>query len=93
LYKIKQFFGCGTIRKNNGDRYCIRFRKFEHLLNVIIPFFVDNQLLTRKKIDFINFRYVIVHIMLNKLHLTEKGRRLAIKIANRMNRKRIRYSP
>ena len=72
LYALKQFFGCGVVRRNHDDRMCWRARKLEHLGNRIIPFFDKHSLKTRKQQDYLVFRRVVL-MMLEKHHLTEEG--------------------
>ena len=75
LYDLKSFFGCGIVRKNRGQSnniYCYRVRNQQHLMLHIIPFFEKHSLLTKKKIDFINFRRVLL-LMEKKEHLTPEG--------------------
>ena len=72
LYKIKSFFGCGIIKPKNGDTMCYCVRKFDHLLNIIVPFFEKHQLKSLKKVDFLKFRKVIMLIE-KKEDLTMEG--------------------
>lgn len=50
--RLKQFFGCGVVRINNGDRLAFRVRKIQDLVTTIIPFFDKHPLQTRKKMTF-----------------------------------------
>jgi hypothetical protein len=72
LHAMKQFFGCGVVRSNHGDRMCYRVRKLEHLLQIILPFFEKHPLKTRKQQDFLVFRDV-VRMMSHRDHLTPEG--------------------
>ena len=72
LYKIKQFFKCGTVKSNHGDRYCFKVRNFKHISENIIPFFEKYKLLTIKGIMFRKFAYVATLIKNNE-HMTLKG--------------------
>ena len=72
LHAIKQFFNCGVVRSNHGDRMCYRVRKLEHLLQIIIPFFENHSLKTRKQQDFLVFRDV-VRMMSHREHLKPEG--------------------
>jgi len=38
LHALKDFFGCGVVRTNHGDRMAFRVRGKEHLLERVIPF-------------------------------------------------------
>ncbi len=86
LYALKSFFGCGVVRVNHGDRYCYRVRGFDHLKNIIIPFFEKHKLLTAKRIDFEKFRDVVLMIE-KKHHLTPEGLEKICEIQQSMNRK------
>lgn len=72
LHHIKAFFGCGVVRRNHGDVMCYRVRNFDHLANIILPFFEKHQLKSLKKVDFFKFRRVIM-LMQQKKHLTDEG--------------------
>ena len=85
LHRIKSFFGCGVIRVNHGDRMAYRVRSIKHLTERIIPFFEKHSLKTKKKLNFISFRKVL--IMINrKQHLTADGVEQIKEIAKKMNR-------
>jgi LAGLIDADG DNA endonuclease family protein len=87
LHALKQFFDCGLVRRNHGDRMCWRVRKFEHIQERIIPFFDKHMLKTRKRLDYQVFRRVI--LKMNKgAHLTPEGIEEIRRIASRMNRGR-----
>ena len=72
LYALKDYFGCGVVRKNHGTRLCYRVRGQDNLLDKILPFFEKHQLKTRKRVDFAKFRKVILLIQ-KKDHLTPEG--------------------
>jgi len=72
LYRLKDYFRCGVVRPNHGDRYCFRVRKLDDLSTVIVPFFEKHQLKTMKKVDFLKFRRV-VRLIQKGAHLTEEG--------------------
>ena len=72
LHALKDYFGCGVIRKNHGTRLCYRVRGQDNLLHKILPFFEKHQLKTRKRVDFAKFRKVILLIQ-KKEHLTLEG--------------------
>ena len=86
LHRLKQFFGCGVVRVNHGDRMCYRVRDSQHLRERIIPFFEKHPLKTRKRIDFAKFRRV-VRMMGAGEHLTREGVEEIRRIASQMNRK------
>lgn len=84
LYALKDYFGCGVVRQNHGTRLCYRVRGHENLLNIIIPFFEKHQLKTRKNVDFLKFRDVVL-LMDNDQHLTPEGLEKIRQIKNTMN--------
>ena len=87
LHALKQHFGCGVVRRNHGDRMCLRVRKLEHLAERIIPFFERHPLKTLKRQDFVRFRRVIL-MMQEGRHLTPEGLEQITKVAQGMNRGR-----
>lgn len=89
LHALKAHFGCGVVRTNHGDRMAYRVRGIEHLLKTIIPFFEKHELKTKKKIDFINFRRVLLK-MENGDHLTLEGIEEIRGLKSKMNRGRSR---
>ena len=86
LYALKKFFGCGVVRTNHGERMAYRVRGIEHLKERIIPFFEKHPLKTKKHIDFLKFRRIIMMID-KKEHLTAEGIKEIKAITNQMNRK------
>jgi len=68
LYGLKDYFGCGVVRKNHGTRLSYRVRGQKNLHDRIIPFFEKHKLKTRKRLDFEKFRKVVL--------LIEKGEHL-----------------
>ena len=72
LYALKNYFGCGVVRKNHGTRLCYRVRGHQNLLEKIIPFFEKHQLKTRKRVDFAKFRKALL-LMEKKEHLKPEG--------------------
>jgi len=86
LHALKSFFGCGVVRRNNGDRMAYRVRGHEHLSKNIIPFFEKHPLKSRKRVDFLKFRDV-VNLMNRGDHLTRDGVERIRSIAGEMNRK------
>ncbi len=85
LHALKAHFGCGVVRTNHGDRMAYRVRKLEHLLQIIVPFFMKHQLKTKKRVDFEKFRDVLL-LMEAGDHLTEAGVVRIRQIASQMNR-------
>ncbi len=72
LYALKQFFGCGVVRQDHGDRMCYRVRSVEHLRERILPFFEKHELRSKKRVDFIKFRRILL-LMERGSHLTTEG--------------------
>jgi len=85
LYALKRFFKCGVVRINHGDRYELRVRKLESLSKIIVPFFEQYSLKSKKKTDFLKFRKII-RLMDQRKHLTQEGVLKIIRIAKQMNR-------
>jgi hypothetical protein len=92
LYALKEFFGCGVVRRNHGDRLSLRVRGLKHLQQIVVPFFVSNPLQSRKRADFDKFRSV-VELMANDRHLALDGLAEIRRIAKQMNRGNLRESP
>jgi len=86
LFALKEHFGCGVVRKNHADRMCFRVRKLEHLLSIIIPFFEQHSLKSRKRADFEKFRRICL-MMEKGEHLTESGLEEIRNVTEQMNRK------
>ena len=86
LFALKQYFGCGVVRKNHDARQCFRVRKLEDLREKIIPFFRKHPLKTRKSVDFHTFCRV-VNLMTQNKHLTVEGMAHIRSLAETMNRR------
>ncbi len=67
LYALKSYFGCGHVKNNSFS-----IRNYRHLYDKIIPFFEKHKLLTKKRIDFEKFRFVIISMIQGK-HLTSES--------------------
>nr|BAL53026.1 homing endonuclease [uncultured Chloroflexota bacterium]BAL54763.1 homing endonuclease [uncultured Chloroflexota bacterium] len=89
LYALKRFFGCGVVRQNHGDRMAYRVSRVEHLWERIIPFFEKHPLKTKKRLDFLKFRKILM-MMRRDEHLTPEGIEKIRQIASQMNRGRER---
>ena len=85
LYALKAFFDCGVVRTNHGDRMAYRVRGIEHLLKIIIPFFIKHPLKSKKRVDFEKFRRVLL-LMEAGDHLKPEGIEAIQRIASQMNR-------
>jgi hypothetical protein len=92
LHALKAFFGCGVVRTNHGDRMAYRVRSLDHLLNIICPFYVSHPLKTKKNVDFRKFRRICL-LMEKGAHLEAEGIEEIRRIADQMNRGRLRDSP
>ena len=89
LYALKEHFGCGVVRVDHGERMAYRVRGIKHLLEHIVPFFVEHPLKTSKNVDFQKFRDVLLMIDAGE-HLTADGIDKIRRIAAQMNRGRSR---
>jgi hypothetical protein len=85
LHALKAYFGCGVVRKNHADRMAYRVRSQEHLLQRILPFFMKHPLKTKKNVDFLKFRDVLL-LMEKGEHLNPDGIEKIRAIASAMNR-------
>ncbi len=83
LYALKRFFRCGVVRRNHGDRWCLRIRKLS-CLEKLCEFFTTHPLKTKKNVDFVKFRR-IVNMMKEGRHLTLEGLLEIVDIALSMN--------
>jgi hypothetical protein len=84
LHALKRFFRCGVVRRNHDDRFELRIRKIECLLNVV-QFFEKHPLKTKKNADFKKFARV-VRWMEQEKHLSKDGLIDIIETASTMNR-------
>ncbi len=85
LHALKAFFGCGVVQRNHGDRMAYRVRGADQLRETIVPFFVKSPLKSRKRLDFIKFRRILL-MMERGDHLSEAGIARIRVIAGQMNR-------
>ncbi len=92
LYELRSTMNCGVVRRNHGDRFCWRVRKLENLSRIIIPFFDKNPLRSKKSLEYIKFRKVVL-MMLRGEHLTKEGFCEISRIASDMNRCQPRTMP
>ena len=92
LYALKRFFGCGVVRRNHADRMVYRVRSAEHLRTHIVPFFEKHPLKSKKRLDFLKFRKILLMMERNE-HLTQEGIEKIRTIASTMNTGRVRESP
>ena len=89
LHALKEYFECGVVRKNHGDRMAFRVRGLDDFQSKIIPFFDRYILQSRKRQDYLVFRK-IVKMMSRKDHLKPGGIQMIRTMARSMNRGRIR---
>jgi hypothetical protein len=89
LHKIKDFFGCGVVRSNHGDRMAYRVRSVQHLNDLVIPIFDQHPLRSRKLQDYLKFRDVLL-VMKNGGHLTQEGLNRIRQIVDRMNTRSVK---
>jgi hypothetical protein len=92
LHALKAYFGCGVVRVNHGDRMAYRVRDGKHLLEKIVPFFMEHPLKTSKHVDFLKFRDVVLAMQRGE-HLVDEGLQKIRGIVRQMNRGRLRQSP
>jgi hypothetical protein len=85
LYELRSVMNCGVVRSNHGDRFCWRVRDLNNLMEIIIPFFEKHPLRSKKWIEFLKFRKVVM-MMQKGEHLTEEGFCKIKEIASSMNR-------
>ncbi len=89
LRAIREFFSCGVVRTNHGDRWAFRVRGRKDLTRHIVPFFVTHPLRSEKRVDFDKFSRVL-RMMETGDHLTVAGVEAIRRIAAGMNRGRSR---
>jgi hypothetical protein len=84
LHALKKFFGCGVVRTIHAERMAYRVRSLDHLNEEIIPFFDEHPLKSKKRVDFIKFRKILL-LMGNREHLSIAGISKIREIAATMN--------
>jgi hypothetical protein len=89
LRRIRDFFSCGVVRTNHGDRWAYRVRGLKDLVRHIVPFFVMHPLKSEKHVDFEKF-CLVLRMMEAGDHLTVDGVERIRSIAATMNRGRSR---
>ena len=92
LHAFKNFFKCGVVRSNHGDRMAYRVRDKNHLLKIIIPFFMKYPLKSKKRQDFLKFREILL-LMEKGVHLNKNGIEQIHLIIAQMNKGKLRESP
>ena len=84
LHALKQFFGCGVVRTNHAERMAYRVRAVDHLNGIIIPFFEEHPLKSKKNVDFAKFRKVL-QLLSKGEHLSSEGIEKIRAITSTMN--------
>jgi len=85
LFKIKNFFECGTIRPSRKDNtYKYEVRSLWELKEKIIPHFDKYPLHTAKKKDFQIFKEII-QLMEKGEHLTKEGLKKILHLLEKLN--------
>ena len=84
LYALKRFFRSGVVRRNHEERFELRIRKIDALLEVV-EFFEKHPLKTKKNADFKKFARIVRWVHAG-LHLTPDGLVKIIATASEMNR-------
>jgi LAGLIDADG endonuclease len=72
LYKLKEYFKCGVVAVNHGDRYHYRVKNLTHNLEIILPFFETHCFKTIKKFQLPVFKEICLRLK-NKQHFTKEG--------------------
>lgn len=78
LYKLQTFFKCGQVSKTKGSKDStdqsarFRVRKLLDLQTMVIPFFEQNHLQTKKQVEFFRSRE-LCFLLHQKIHLQEEG--------------------
>ncbi len=85
LHALKNYFGCGVVRRNHGDRMAYRVRGKNHLLERIVPFFEKHPLKSKKRLNFAKFRRALLMMEAGD-HLTPGGVEKIRRLAAQMNR-------
>jgi hypothetical protein len=85
LEQLREFFGCGLITTNHGDRKELRIRGLTQLSESVVPFFEAHPLRTVKRASFECFAEVI-RLMKGGDHLTMEGLERIRTLAAGMNR-------
>ena len=86
LKLLIKYFDCGKIYKI-GDAFDFRVSKFNDIIKIIIPFFLQYPIHGVKALDFKDF-CLVAEMMKEKKHLTQEGLELIRKIKAGMNRGR-----
>src|SRR5260370_41123772 len=72
LEQLREFFGCGQITVNHGDRKELRIRGLKELSERVVPFFETHPLRTGRRSSF-EFFTEVIRLMQRGDHLTTNG--------------------
>jgi hypothetical protein len=90
LEKVRNFWGCGKIyfqkeyRKNQRDNYRFEIFSYDLLKNIVVPFFKEHELESKRIKDFVLF-CKILDLAIKKAHQTEKGLEKIKKLKEQMH--------
>ena len=88
LERIREFFGCGRVTAKGPNSNVLTYSVYRRrdLESVIIPFFEEHPLVSRKQADFLKFREIVL-MMQQRLHRTDDGFRRIVELAFSMNQR------
>jgi hypothetical protein len=92
LHAMRKIFKSGVVRPCKDNIYQYRVRKADHLRTRIVPFFMKHKLKTRKRLDFMKFRWILL-LMERGEHLTPAGVEKIQAVRATMNGKQALSSP
>ena len=72
LHKIKKILNVGTISNDTYYMSNYKVRRMEHLVNIVLPIFDENILLTSKYYDYIKFKKCILVYNNNNISMKDK---------------------
>jgi len=86
LEEIQLFFGVGTIAiKKDKESAIFSIQSIKNITDVVIPFFEQYPLITKKRVDYLLFKRV-VDLMIKKEHLTPSGLNKIVAIKASINK-------
>lgn len=88
MYRLRDFFGTGTMVKDTNTKLQLRIRSLNDLETKLFPLLEKYPLQTQKALDAEAFKQVFV-MMKNKEHLTVEGLAKVREIKATMNRARM----
>ena len=85
LQRLREFFGCGSVRYSRSDRtYKYEVRSVKDLVTKVLPHFEEYPLQGSKRDDFENFALICKRVRAN-LHMNRRHLREIIELAYQMN--------